>query len=115
MRRLKKVQQMLPALILLTAVLLLSQEAAGQATPPLKASLAFSKASFKVDDPADKIGVIITLQNTTGQDVWTEAGFEDKRFQLFLLIKGPGEEGRLIMPNTGTAGVSQTPLVPPSR
>jgi len=115
MRRLKNLQQMLPALILLTAVLLLTQEAAGQPSPPLKASLAFSKASFKVDDPADKIGVIITLQNTTGQDVWTEAGFEDKRFQLFLLIKGPGEEGRLIVPNTGTAGVSQTPLVPPSR
>ena len=93
MRRLKNLQQMLPALILLTAVLLLTQEAAGQPSPPLKASLAFSKASFKVDDPADKIGVIITLQNITGQDVWTEAGFEDKRFQLFLLIKGPARRG----------------------
>lgn len=97
-------------IIFVAAVFLWAGVGFAQAAAPLSVRLTFSKASYNLDDPNEKIGVTITLQNTSGNLVYTEENFSETDSYLHLQIKGPEPNGSLITA-TSTGGGSPTPSV----
>ena len=80
---------------------------------PLNVRLTFSKASYNLDDPNEKIEVTITLQNASASSpVYTEEMFSETDSYLHLQIKGPEPNGPLITA-TSSGGGSPTPSVEP--
>ncbi len=87
--------------------------AKAQTVAPLNVRLTFSKASYNLDDPNEKIEVTITLQNASASSpVYTEEMFSETDSYLHLQIKGPEPNGPLITA-TSTGGGSPTPSVEP--
>lgn len=104
--------------ILFAAVFLVAGgvEAQTEPTPPIDARLTFLKASYNIDDPAEKIIATITLENTSGSPVWTQKGFSDLGYHLYLFFYGPlDNEPKLITSTSGTNGPSPTPSLPPPK
>jgi hypothetical protein len=92
------------------AVALIDTKAIAQTEPPLKVSLAFYKATYNLDDYAEKIKAEIIIENNTGSPVYVPADFDQWTFHLHLFFKGPGADGQLITA-TSSGGGSTTPSV----
>jgi hypothetical protein len=100
-------------IIFVAAVFLWAGAGFAQVPAPLSVRLTFSKASYNLDDPNEKIGVTITLQNANQSSaVYTEETFSERDSYLHLQIKGPEPNGPLITA-TSTGGGSPTPPVEP--
>ena len=100
------------AAIFLATVLLVAGVTMANAEPPLKARVTFEKASFNLDDPGEQIKVYVTLENQTGDVVWTQEGFSETGYHFYLYFKGPGVDGPLIT-FTSKTSTSPTPGVEP--
>lgn len=88
--------------------------AKAQIGAPLNVRLTFSKASYNLDDPNEKIGVTITLQNaSTSSPVYTEEMFSESDSYLHLQIKGPEPNGPLITATSSGGGSPTPPVEPP--
>jgi hypothetical protein len=98
--------------LLTAAIFILTGTALAQA--PVKARLTFSKASFTLDDPAEKIAATITLQNKSGSPVYTQENFSGLGYHLQLYFVGPEPDGTLIGASLNLTG-SPTPNVPPRK
>jgi hypothetical protein len=118
-----KISERLPRIfaassILFAAVILAATLANAQTepTPPLEVRLTFLKASYNIDDPAEKIIVTITLENTNGTPVWTQKGFSDLGYHQYLFFYGPlDNDPKLFTSTYGTNAPSPTPSVPPPK
>ena len=101
--------------IFVIAALLLSGAVAAQSEAPLEARLTFSKATFDLDDPNDKIGAVVTLLNKSGEPVLTQGGFGELGYHLYLYFLGPEPYGSLITSTDVTGGSAPSPTVPPPK
>ena len=79
---------------------------------PLSVRVTFLKGTYSLDDPNEKISAVITLENTSGEPVWTQEGFSELGFHLNLIFKGPEPDGPII---TSTGAGSPTPTAPPPK
>jgi len=115
MKRFPKLPQLLVAMtVLLAAGILLAGEGAvhAQDQGPLSVRVIFLKGTYNLDDPDEKISAVITLENTSGEPVWTQEGFSELGFHLNLIFKGPEPDGPII---TSTGAGSPTPTIPPPK
>jgi hypothetical protein len=102
-----------------TTLFTVNSVAGMQKRAPLKAKIVFPKhvdRVYNLDDPKDAIRIDLLLKNVSGSAVWTEEGFDDQNFQVFLFVYGPlGKDARLITSASSKIGGSPTPSAPPEK
>ena len=105
--------------LVFAAILAVNSVAGMQKRAPLRAKIVFPPAEDKVynlDNPKEAISMDLLLKNVSGSDVWTQEGFDDQNFHLFLFLYGPlGKDAKLITSASSKIGGSPTPSVAPEK
>jgi len=101
--------------ILMSCLLLAATLAFAETGPsPVSAKLTFSKTSYTLGDPDEKIDARITLANTSGEDVLLQGGFTEAWYHVYLYFQGPEPDSPIVTSAvSGAGGGAPTPQVPP--
>ena len=106
----KKFVSILPMGLILLAGLFVV-EGTAQVTPPgLKATLLLDKTNYLATEP---IKIDLTLQNISGEVIWTTRGFSAKPFHLFFFFIDPDGKGIQATELGGGATSVPPPIVTP--